>query len=194
VTASADDDRTSLRAEVMRLHYLEGLSIRCIARKLSIARKTVRQHLGRLPPRPASEPGKRPSILDAHDETIRQLLLETPDLKATQILERLRHRGYRGGISVLRTRVRELRPSPTPSVHLTVNHHPAETMQVDWADFGFALPGVPRRVSAFVALLPYSRQLYLEFVLSQAMGSFLRCMDRALLFFGGVTHADVFDI
>lgn len=66
-------------------------------------------------------------------------------------------------------------------------------MQVDWADFGFAIPGVPRRVSAFVAVLCYSRRLYLEFVLSQQMGSFLRCMDRALEFFQGATTVDIFD-
>jgi transposase len=191
--APTDEDPTTLRAEVMRLHFLEGFSIRAIARKLHLSRRTVRRHIGTLPVRPTSKPGRRSSILDAHEETIRELLVETPDLKATQILEHLRRRGYRGGISVLRTLVRKLRPLPTPSVYLTVDHRPAQTLQIDWADFGFALPGVPRRVSAFVALLPYSRQLYLEFVLSQAMGSFLRCMDRAIAFFGGVTHADVFD-
>jgi hypothetical protein len=64
---------------------------------------------------------------------------------------------------------------------------------VDWADFGFALPGCPRRVSAFVMVMCYSRMLYLEFTLSQAMGSFLRCMERALRFFGGSTTVDIFD-
>lgn len=46
---------------------------------------------------------------------------------------------------------------------------------------------------AFVAVLCYSRQLYLEFTLSQAMGAFLRCMDRALAFFGGTANVDIFD-
>ena len=41
--------------------------------------------------------------------------------------------------------------------------------------------------------MPYSRKLYFEFVLSQKMGAFLRCMDRALVVFGGVTNAAVFD-
>lgn len=193
MTSPADGDSSSVRAEVMRLHFLEGFSIRAISRKLRLSRKTVRQHLGKLPARTMHAPGKRPSILDLHEETVRQLLLETPDLKATQILEHLRRRGYRGGITVLRALVRKLRPLPAPGVYLTVDHRPAESLQIDWADFGFALPGVPRRISAFVALLTYSRLLYAEFVLSQAMGSFLRCMDRALAFYGGVTHADVFD-
>jgi transposase len=62
---------------------------------------------------------------------------------------------------------------------------PGEIAQVDWADFGFALPGVPRRVSAFVMVLGYWRKLYLEFTLSQSMGSFLRCMGRGHCYFGG---------
>jgi hypothetical protein len=48
-------------------------------------------------------------------------------------------------------------------------------------------------VSAFVLVLCYCRLLYLEFALSQAMGTFLRCMDRALRFVGGTTTVDIFD-
>jgi hypothetical protein len=70
---------------------------------------------------------------------------------------------------------------------------PGAAAQVDWADFGFALPGCPRRVSAFVMVLCYSRYLYLEFALSQSMGSFLRRMENALRFFGATAHLDVFD-
>lgn len=187
------DDGSAQRAEIMRLHYLEGLGIRAIARHLRVSRKTVRRSLGTLPSRAREQTAQRPSLLDRHEQTIQDWLLATPELTATQILERLRPRGYSGGISILRTLVRKLRPSPTPSVYLTVAHRPGASMQVDWADFGFALPGVPRRISAFVALLAYSRKLYFEFVLSQGAGSFLRCMDRALAYFEGVTDADVFD-
>ena len=51
----------------------------------------------------------------------------------------------------------------------------------------------PGRVCAFVAALAYSRYLYLEFTVSQAMGTFLRCMDRALRFFQGTTTTSIFD-
>ena len=64
---------------------------------------------------------------------------------------------------------------------------------MDWADFGFALPGCSRRVCGFVMVACYSRYLYLEFTLSQVMGTFLRCMERGLAFFGGVATADIFD-
>jgi transposase len=187
------DSDSSVQAEIMRLHYLEGLSIRTIARRLHVARKTVRRALGRRLPAASTENGRRPSLLDGYDALIQKWLLDTPELNATQVLERLRPHGYTGGISILRERVRRLRPIPEPKAYLTVTYQPGSCMQIDWADFGFALPGVPRRISAFVALMAYSRKLYVEFVLSQAAGSFLRCMDRALEFFGGVTSADVFD-
>jgi transposase len=190
---SSASSTTSDAAEIMRLHYMEGLSIRAIARRLRVSRKTVRQRLGLLPARNDKKTRRRPSLLEAYEPMLLEWLRKTPELTATQLLESLRKHGYRGGISILRDRLRHLRPLPNPKPYLTVIHHPGETMQVDWADFGFALPGVPRRVSAFVVLLPYSKLLLIEFVLSQAMGSFLRCMDRAIARLGGVTNADVFD-
>lgn len=178
--------------EVMRLHYLEGLSIRAIAKRLRMSRKTIRMILGRKV-RVKPSPPKRGSMLDAYHELIRQSLDETPELKAPAMLERLRAAGYTGGITILRERMRQLRPRPRAEAFLTLTFAPGSAMQVDWADFGFVLPGVPRRVSAFVALLCHSRMLYVEFTLSQKMGAFLRCMERAHAFFGGCTHLDIFD-
>ena len=180
-------------ADVLRLAFIDGLGVRAIARQLSMSRKTVRRMLDRerRKGRPPSVP--RPSLLDAYDATIRALVSETPDLRAPTVLERLRPLGYRGGVSILRDRLRALRPHARREPFLTLDFAPGAAMQIDWADFGFALPGCPRRVSAFVAALCYSRYLYLEFTLSQAMGPFLRCMERALSFFGGTTAADIFD-
>lgn len=187
----SSDDKA---AEVVRLHYLGGLSIRAISKRLRMSRKTIRVVLGRKLPKPATElRAPRGSLLDPFDVLIREMLDDTPELKAPAMLERLRGRGYTGGISILRDRMRKLRPRPSPEAFLTLEFAPGSAMQVDWADFGFVLPGVPRRVSAFVATLCYSRQLYLEFTLSQRMGTFLRCMERALDFFGGTANVDIFD-
>jgi transposase len=184
------DQRT---AEVLRLAYVEGLGVRAIARRLSMARKTVRKLLGRPLAKPAQPPEPRGSILDPYAGAVRKMLEDTPDLAATAVLERLRPLGYTGGVSILRDRLRELRPALRREPFLTLDFRPGAAVQVDWADFGFAIPGCPRRVSAFVMALCYSRHLYLEFTLSQAMGSFLRCMERGLRFFGGTTEADIFD-
>lgn len=181
------------KAEVLRLRYVDGLSTRAIAKRLSMARRTVRSLLGEDPSPRAIAPAPRPSILDPFDDLIRQILADTPDMRAPSMLERLRQQGYTGGISVLRERMRQLRPQPLGDVFSTFVVPPGKRLEVDWAHIGFALPGVPRRVSAFVAVLPYSRMLYLDFALSQQMGSFLRCLDRALSFFGGRTEVEVFD-
>src|SRR5512134_3571126 len=132
-----DGDNTEVRAEVMRLHYLEGLSIRSIAKRMSIARRTVRQHLGQLPPRREGPRASRQSLLDSFEPKLRSWLEETPELRTPQLLERLRKLGYSGGITILRDRVRKLRPAPTSRAHLTLDFLPAEVMQIDWADFGF---------------------------------------------------------
>jgi transposase len=180
-------------AEVLRLRLVEGQSIRAISRRLHMSRKTVRRLLGQRRPLLPSVLARRGSVIDLYDTEIRRLLSETPDMKATTVLERLRPLGYSSGITIVRERVRSLRPRPAREAFLTLDFAPGSAFQVDWADFGFAVPGCPRRVSAFVMAACYSRYLYLEFTLSQAMGTFLRCMERALRFYGGVALADIFD-
>jgi transposase len=180
-------------AEVLRLGLVEGVPVRQIARSLHMARKTVRKILGRhrSPPKPGLE--LRGSILDPYEAAIRAVLDDAPEMLAPAVLERLRPLGYTGGVTILRDRLRRLRPRGQRAAFLTLDFLPGEAMQVDWADFGFALPGVPRRVSAFVAVLCYSRRLYIEFTLSQRMGTFLRCMERCLAFNAGTTLVDIFD-
>jgi transposase len=180
-------------AEVLRLGLVEGVSVRLIARQLHLARKTVRKILGRhsAPLKPTA--AARGSLLDPYEKAIHTLLDDTPEMLAPAVLERLRPLGYTGGVTILRDRLRHLRKHGQREAFLTLNFEAGAAMQVDWADFGFALPGIARRVSAFVAVLCYSRYLYIEFTLSQSMGTFLRCMDRCLKFFGGSTAVDIFD-
>lgn len=182
------------KAEILRLHYVDGLSTRAIAKRLSMARRTVRDVLRQRPARAGTAaPAARGSILAPYESALRKALDKTPELRAPAMLERLRLLGYTGGISILRDRMRALRPQPHAEVFSTFTTRPGERLEVDWADLGFAIPGVPRRVSAFVAVLVHSRMLYLEFTLSQQMGAFLRCMDRCLAFYGGRSAVDVFD-
>jgi len=184
------------KTEILRLRYVEGLSTRAIAKKLSMSRRTVRSLLGeKRPARHAPKQGApRESILAPFEAEIRKRLVQDHALRAPTLLESLRTLGYRGGISVLRERMRDLRPRPHIKVFSSFTDvRPAERLEIDWAHFGYLVPGLPREISVFVALLVYSRKLYLEFALSRAMGSFLRCMDRSIAFFDGLTAVDVFD-
>lgn len=179
-------------AEVLKLHLIDGLSVRAIAKRLNMSRNTVRKLVGRGPARTRAPAAPRTTLLTPYDAKVKALLEETPELKAPAVLETLRADGYQGGVSILRDRMRQLRPKEKEPF-LKLHFEPGEAVQVDWGDFGFALPGVPRRVSAFVMALCHSRYLYLEFCLSQSLGSLLRRMESGLRFYGGTTHVDIFD-
>src|SRR5258708_31150784 len=115
-------DRT---AEVLRLSYVEGLGVRAIARRLSMARKTVRKLLGRgLPERKDPAAPSRASVLDQFVPQIQSWLVQTPALTAPAVLQRLRPLGDGGGGSALRARVRALRPPAKPEAFLTLDFRP----------------------------------------------------------------------
>jgi transposase len=180
------------KEDVLRLHFVEHLPTRQIAERLGMARRTVRSVIqGRQTSAPARKP--RVTQLAAYESIIKQELSRVPSMNAPAMLERLRAVGYTGGISVLRDRMRVLRPKPHIEVFSHFEVRPGQRLEIDWAELGYVLPGVLRRVSAFVAVLVFSRLLFVTFALSHAMGAFLRCMDRALRFFGGRASVDVFD-
>ena len=67
-------------------------------------------------------------------------------------------------------------------------------MQVDWGECGRVRIGnTTRKVSVFVAVLCYSRLIYIEFTLSQRKEEFYRGIVHALEFFGGSPRAIIFD-
>lgn len=188
------DEQSEKMAKVLELRLVQHKSIRAIAKKTKLDRKTVRKLLGLASgahkPKPAAP---RTSILAPYETDIRKAVEDSADIRAPAVLDRLREQGYQGGITVVRDRLRQLRPRPRQEAFLTRSYGPGRMLQVDWADFGYAIAGCARKVSAFVAALAYSRMLFIVFTLSQKMGCFLRCMDAALRFFGGRTLVDVFD-
>ena len=98
-------------AEIRRLHRSEGLPIKAIARRVGVARNTVRSALAAdEPPRYVRPPGG--SKVDVFVPAIRELLAEFPDMPASVIAERV---GWEFSASVLRAKVAELRPLYRPA-------------------------------------------------------------------------------
>ena len=97
-------------AEIRRLHRAEGLAIKLIARTLGISRNTVRAAIASDGP-PRYERKAAGSVVDAAEPRIRELLQAYPTMPATVIAERI---GWERGLTVLKDRVRELRPAYLP--------------------------------------------------------------------------------
>lgn len=75
-------------AEIRRLRRAEGLSIKGIARRLGVARNTVRDALRADGP-PRYERASRGSAVDVVEPQVRELLGEFPEMPTTVIAERV---------------------------------------------------------------------------------------------------------
>jgi transposase len=165
-------------------HRRQGLTIAQIARELGLDPKTVATWLARNRfERRRSV--KRRSILDPFKGRITRLLDAHP-YSAQQIFQRLREEGYCGGATIVRDYVRHIRPTKLP-VYLKLHFVEGECAQVDWGTFGtVAVGNTRRRLSFFVMVLAFSRQMFVEFTVSQTMEHFLACHQHAFAAFNGV--------
>jgi len=134
----------------------------------------------------------RPSKLDPYKPHIARWL-ETYPYSSVQVLQRLRELGYQGGLSILKDYVAKIRPRKV-SAFLTLSFAPGECAQVDWGQYGTVTVGsTRRRLSFFVMVLCYSRMMYLEFTVLEAMEHFLACHQHAFEYFGAVPGAIMVD-
>ena len=152
------------------------LSAAQLAAALALDVKTVRQWIGR--PYTPRQSVCRSSKLDPFKGRIVGWLDAHP-LSAQQVFQRLRELGYAGGVSIVKDYVRAVRPRPREAF-LTLAFAPGEAAQIDWGEFGtIAVGDTRRRLSFFVMVLAYSRQMYVEFTLSQSMEQFLSAQVNA---------------
>jgi transposase len=171
----------ALWAEIRRLAEIDKLSGRAIARHLHCSRHSVATALQLQQP-PAQTAAPRASLLGPYVEQIQQLLAKYPDLSAVRIREEIARgpQGYTGSATVLRRYLRRVRPA-RGRVYQEVHYQPAQAMQVDWGECGRVQVGATmRKVSVFVAVLCYSRLLFIEFTLSQRKAEFYRSLVNAL--------------
>jgi transposase len=183
-----------LWAEIRRLTEIEKLSGRAISRRLRCSRYIVAAalKLDRIPARRAT---RRTSLLDPHRPKIDALLAKYPDLSAVRVHEEIARGldGYIGSVITVRRYLRKVRPA-RGRVYQEVHYEPAQAVQVDWGECGRVRIGnTTRKVSVFVAVLCYSRLIYIEFTLSQRKEEFYRGIVHALEFFGASPRAIIFD-
>lgn len=146
------------------------LSAGQLADRLGVDIKTVRHWIER--PYAPRVQARRGSLLDPFKGQIVGWLDAHP-LTAQQVFQRLRDAGYPGGLSIVKDYVHTIRPRRREAF-LTLAFAPGEAAQVDWGEYGtLAVGNTRRRLSFFVMVLAWSRQMFVEFSLSQTMEHFL---------------------
>jgi transposase len=180
-------------AEIRRLHLAEGLPIKAIARKLGVARNTVRSALAAAEP-PRYSRAARGSALDELEPRIVALLSEFPDMPATVIAERL---GYEGASSVLRARVALLRPRFRPADPADRTTYAAG--EIVQCDLWFPPPVVPVGSGQLLAppiltmVSAFSRWIMATALPSRTTGDLIAGMWVLLRLLGGVPKTLVWD-
>lgn len=180
-------------AEIRRLHRAERLSIKEIARRLGVARNTVRTALRSDAP-PSYQRKGRGSALDPIEPKIRELLAEFPRMPATVIAERIQ---WRGGRTVLQERVAELRPLYLPADPCQrTEYRPGELAQ--W-DLWFPAVKIPlgqaqeATLPVIVGVAGYSRWLVARMIPSREAHDILLGMLACTLDLGAIPRNAVWD-
>jgi transposase len=183
----------------MKRHEIEvlrdaGFSLRRIARKLGVARNTVRRVL-----RDGSteSPRKlnlgRPKLATSFEGPIEAALREQPDLPTVEILRRLRERGYSGGKDPVYRMVRQLRRSTTPPI-VRFEGVAGEFCQNDFGHVRVRYDdGSVELLHFFASRLKWSRWVHVELVPDEQVESLVRSLLNAFASFGGVPLVGVFD-
>jgi transposase len=148
-------------AEIRRMHFVAGLSIKEIARRTGRDRNTVRKAL-RSSEAPRYRRPPRPSKLEPFREEIFRLLREEPRLPGTRVRELICEQGYAGSKTILDDYLREVRPLflPRPRTFQRTSYRPGALIQFDLWEPSREIPvgsGQARRGYVVVACLPYSR-------------------------------------
>ncbi len=167
------------------------MSIKSIARELSISRNSVRKYLKSEPKNRQNR--KRGSKLDPYREKIRELI-NKHNLSSVRILEEIRKMGYDGGYTILKDYCHELRKDRRIQAVYRYETDPGKQSQVDFGEFGYIdIDGKHRKLYAFSTILGYSRMRYVEFTTDISTENVIRMHLNAFSVFGGFTDTILYD-
>lgn len=113
---------------------------------------------------------------------------------AERIFDELEELGYAGARTVLKEYVHARRPRPEQPAEMRSYVKPSQQVQIDWAEMSVvSVGGVQRKLYVFVAIMAWSRALFIRFATDMQLLNGLDCHLRAFTFFGGVSAAVLID-
>lgn len=183
-------------AEIRRMHFIDGVSIREIRRRTGLHRETIRRALAAKRP-PAYRRPKAASKLDPFKEEIERLLRSDHRMPGTRIRELIAELGYEGGKTILNDHLREVRPrfAPRRTYQRTV-YRPGEICQFDLWEPRAEIPvghGQTRRGWVVTSALGYSRAGAGALIFAKQAPDILCGMGRCLAKLGALPETAVWD-
>jgi transposase len=184
-------------AEIRRMQFVCGFSIKEIVRRTGRGRNTVRRAVRSSgPPRYQRRPAA--SKLDPFKDEIHRLLKDDPKLPGQRMRELIEPLGYTGSKTILDDYLREVRPlfAPQPRTFQRTAYRPGEVCQFDLWEPSAAVPVghlEQRRAWVVVACLGYSRAGAGALVFSKETPDLLWGIARCLWSLGGLPATLVWD-
>ena len=184
-----------------------GWSVRRIARELGVHRNTVRNYLGNESNCTISTPGPdgppdpnctistagRQSLSAAYDEYIRERI--KLGLSAMRIFQDMSlERDFEGSYESVKRYVRKIEVCAEVPFR-RMEALPGTECQVDYGTGAWIVgaDGKRRKTHLFRVVLSFSRRAYSEVSFTQETEFFLRALENAFRYFGGVTETVVID-
>jgi transposase len=189
-------------AEIRRDHRIEGLSIRALAKRHGVHRRTVRQALESAVPPERQAPLRVAPRLAPYKSAIDEMLRSDVDAPkkqrhtARRVLARLvdEHGATTGlSYSTVRDYVRKRRPQilaqagkPLEAGFVPQTHPPAAEAEVDFHDLWVVLGGVKTKTALFTMRLSYSGRAAHRAYLTQGQEAFLEGHVHGFARLGGI--------
>lgn len=182
-----------IEAQILRYYHAERWRIGTIATQLQLHRDTVARVLSQAG-LALMGPVRRASAVDPYLPFIRETLTQFPTLTASRLYAMVQSRGYPGRPDHFRHLIARHRPRRLVEAYLRLRTLPGEQCQIDWGHFGHLQIGRARRpLMGFVAVLSWSRQIFLRFYLDARMENFLRGHVAAFEAWGCVPRVALYD-
>lgn len=183
-------------AEIRRLHFIEKVGVRELARRFDVDRQTIRRAVRSADPPKYSRPPS-PSKLDPFKDEIHRRLRDDPRVPVVRLRELLGPLGYTGGETILKEHVREVRPifDPPRTYQRTV-YLPGELAQCDLWEPRREIPvgyGQTRRGYVVTCTLCWSRASAGTLIFSKEAPDILAGLLRCLVRLGSLPRKLVWD-